>query len=146
MFQMSHRVALDFDPVASFKAHANTFESAKWFLCTSNRKLTFVLSTLHRSCRHSFSSYGANLRAFLLGTPRQGSLAASTRGKIKFFRSVSPEILDGLDGFSHVWILFIFHENTISKHTKAQSERYTFPVRFPSSRNIPSLPMICRPK
>eukprot|EP00516_Mucochytrium_quahogii_P007091 CAMPEP_0203751266 /NCGR_PEP_ID=MMETSP0098-20131031/5360_1 /ASSEMBLY_ACC=CAM_ASM_000208 /TAXON_ID=96639 /ORGANISM=" , Strain NY0313808BC1" /LENGTH=343 /DNA_ID=CAMNT_0050640901 /DNA_START=207 /DNA_END=1238 /DNA_ORIENTATION=+ len=47
------------------------------------------------------------------GTPRQGSLAGLTRGTIKLDRTViSPDALTGLGEFSHIWVVFVFHENT----------------------------------
>ncbi len=47
------------------------------------------------------------------GTPRQGSLASLTRGVITLDPSVvGGGSLKGLEGFSHVWVVFIFHENT----------------------------------
>jgi tRNA (adenine37-N6)-methyltransferase len=46
------------------------------------------------------------------GTPRQGSFAPSTKGKIVFHKRVPYAALEGLENFSHVWVLFIFHQNT----------------------------------
>lgn len=46
------------------------------------------------------------------GIPRQSGLAASLRGKIVFepqFRD--PEALRGLDGFSHLWLIWEFSAN-----------------------------------
>ncbi|KAG3114732.1 hypothetical protein PI124_g6495 [Phytophthora idaei] len=71
-----------------------------------------------------------------LGTPRQGSLASSTRAKISFQRSISPDTLVGLEDFSHVWIIFVFHQNTNGKNTRAHeglrsdSHRHTFRAKI----------------
>ncbi|EEY66077.1 uncharacterized protein PITG_03619 [Phytophthora infestans T30-4] len=71
-----------------------------------------------------------------LGTPRQGSLAPSTRAKITFQRSISPDTLVGLEDFSHVWIIFVFHQNTNGKNTRAHeglrsdSHRHTFRAKI----------------
>ena len=46
------------------------------------------------------------------GTPRQGALAPSTRGVIRFSKEVGGDALDGLSTFSHLWILYMFHTNT----------------------------------
>lgn len=46
------------------------------------------------------------------GTPRQGLYAPSTRGKIVFEKRVPSAALDGLQEFSHVWVIFVFHQNT----------------------------------
>lgn len=72
----------------------------------------------------------------LAGTPRQGALAPSTRAKVVFQRSVSPEALIGLEHFSHVWIVFVFHMNTNGKNSRAHqglrsdSHRFTFPAKI----------------
>jgi tRNA (adenine37-N6)-methyltransferase len=59
-----------------------------------------------------------------MGTPRQGSLVPSSRG---FIQLVIPmETLDGIDNFSHAWIIFEFHANTNlseSKKTKIRPPR-----------------------
>ena len=48
-------------------------------------------------------------------TPRQGGLAPSARAIIKL-NSPTPEgSLQGLEGFSHLWIIFHFHLNTNKK-------------------------------
>ena len=46
-------------------------------------------------------------------TPRQGILADKTRGFVKLDPSIiATSSLTGLNGFSHIWIIFIFHQNT----------------------------------
>lgn len=46
------------------------------------------------------------------GTPRQPGLAPSARAFIKINPQFQPEIsLQGLSGFSHVWLVFWFHKN-----------------------------------
>ena len=52
------------------------------------------------------------------GTPRQGSFAPSTRGYLQFEKRVPADSTDGLEKFSHVWIVFIFHNNTNLHHSK----------------------------
>lgn len=70
----------------------------------------------------------------LLGTPRQGLLAPSTKGRIEFQRNISPDTLIGLEVFSHVWVVFVFHKNTNGKNSRAHeglrsdSHRHTFRV------------------
>jgi tRNA-Thr(GGU) m(6)t(6)A37 methyltransferase TsaA len=48
------------------------------------------------------------------GTPRQGLLAPAARARLRIDpRVIQPEAaIDGLAAFSHVWLLFDFHENT----------------------------------
>ncbi|GAB5372179.1 hypothetical protein AAMO2058_001643200 [Amorphochlora amoebiformis] len=53
------------------------------------------------------------------GTPRQGAVARDARGHLELYSWVPPESLEGLDGFSHVWLIFWFHKNT-NKVTSAK--------------------------
>lgn len=46
------------------------------------------------------------------GTPRQPLLVKSARAILTLDKSLGSEILSGLDSFSHVWIIYLFHENT----------------------------------
>lgn len=48
------------------------------------------------------------------GAPRQGLLAPAVRAQIKLLPSIPPSSLEGLDGYSHVFLLWIFHENTLT--------------------------------
>jgi tRNA-Thr(GGU) m(6)t(6)A37 methyltransferase TsaA len=53
-----------------------------------------------------------------VGTPRQGLLAPNARGYIDLFTlgNSSPESsVYGLEDFSHIWVVFVFHLNTQSK-------------------------------
>ena len=71
-----------------------------------------------------------------IGTPRQGLLVPSSRASLKLTRNISPESLEGLQEFSHVWITFKFHLNTNTlKESKAFSHRSTFNAKI-------SLPML----
>jgi tRNA (adenine37-N6)-methyltransferase len=51
-----------------------------------------------------------------VGTPRQGLLAPNAHGRIELL-GLSPDVVDGLDSFSHIWIVFIFHLNTQAKNS-----------------------------
>ena len=47
------------------------------------------------------------------GIPRQSGLAASLRGKVVFTPQYrNPDCLRGLDGFSHIWLIWEFSANT----------------------------------
>lgn len=46
------------------------------------------------------------------GAPRQGAFAIDVRTKIAFANSIPAEALRGLRSFSHVYVIFLFHENT----------------------------------
>ena len=45
------------------------------------------------------------------GTPRQGALMPSSKARLVLHRDVPPEILSGLAGYSHVFLIFHFHKN-----------------------------------
>jgi tRNA-Thr(GGU) m(6)t(6)A37 methyltransferase TsaA len=59
------------------------------------------------------------------GTPRQPGLAPSSWGKITLDPKLSlTGAFEGLDGFSHVWLLFQFHENVNKRvHAKVHPPR-----------------------
>ncbi|GLD92790.1 hypothetical protein PINS_up001369 [Pythium insidiosum] len=46
------------------------------------------------------------------GTPRQSALVPDARGRIKLRPHIPPAALECLDQFSHMWVVFVFHENT----------------------------------
>jgi len=46
------------------------------------------------------------------GTPRQGMLAPDARANLVFLPAIPGVMLEGLENFSHVFIIFVFHENT----------------------------------
>lgn len=59
------------------------------------------------------------------GTPRQPGLAPSSWAKLRIDKEWQPELaLQGLQGFSHVWIIFQFHQNTnLRYHAKVHPPR-----------------------
>ena len=48
----------------------------------------------------------------LRGIPRQGALAPATKARLVLQRSVQAETADELERFSHLWVVFVFHDNT----------------------------------
>lgn len=46
------------------------------------------------------------------GTPRQGLLVPDSRSLIRLSKEIPPETLQGLEGYSHMFVQFLFHENT----------------------------------
>lgn len=49
------------------------------------------------------------------GTPRQPGLVPSSFGRIRIFPEWQPaDSLQGLQEFSHIWVLFHFHQNQVS--------------------------------
>eukprot|EP00948_MAST-09A_sp_MAST-9A-sp1_P002582 g2582.t1 len=58
------------------------------------------------------------------GVPRQPQLCPSTRAILQFDKStISPASFDGIQMFSHLWILFVFHQNTNFTKDNTQSEK-----------------------
>ena len=53
-----------------------------------------------------------------VGTPRQGLLSPQSRGRIELTVENASDMADGLEGFSHIWIFFVFHLNTVGKNNK----------------------------
>ncbi len=50
------------------------------------------------------------------GCPRQGSVAAAAPARLKLLYGSAPsQTAEGLDKYSHVWLLFLFHDNGIHK-------------------------------
>lgn len=46
------------------------------------------------------------------GVPRQSGLVPAAEGRVEFLPEFSaPEFLRGMEAFSHVWLIFAFHEN-----------------------------------
>ncbi len=46
------------------------------------------------------------------GTPRQPGLAPDSKAFLRIYKEWQPEdSLQGLQGFSHLWVLFLFHKN-----------------------------------
>ncbi len=59
------------------------------------------------------------------GTPRQPGLVPTSLAKLKINREWQPEqALQGLEGFSHIWIVFQFHKNSnLRYHAKVHPPR-----------------------
>jgi tRNA-Thr(GGU) m(6)t(6)A37 methyltransferase TsaA len=59
------------------------------------------------------------------GTPRQPGLAPSSKARLKILPQYQPQqALEGLSQFSHVWVIFIFHQNSNSRfHAKVHPPR-----------------------
>lgn len=46
------------------------------------------------------------------GTPRQGHLVPSSEASVEFLPESQAELwLEGLEGFSHIWLISVFHQN-----------------------------------
>ncbi len=59
------------------------------------------------------------------GTPRQPGLSPSSWACLKIEKEWQPELsLQGLEGFSHLWLIFLFHQNTnLRYHAKVHPPR-----------------------
>ncbi|OWY92195.1 hypothetical protein PHMEG_00038899, partial [Phytophthora megakarya] len=65
------------------------------------------------------------------GTPRQGGLVEHSRARITFKTSIPPASLECLEQFSHLWVLFVFHENT---NLAKGAPKTTFPAKIAPPR------------
>lgn len=52
------------------------------------------------------------------------------QGQLIFHPSIGPEAVEGLEEFSHIWILFTFHKNTGSKLTKNDKGGFNFKAKI----------------
>jgi len=62
------------------------------------------------------------------GTPRQPALVPAARAQLTLRRGVPADALSGLDGFSHAWVLYVFHANT---NLHVPDERFKARVAVP---------------
>lgn len=73
-----------------------------------------------------------------MGTPRQGLLAPHARGFVTFYSDVPMAcLLDGIEAYSHVWILFEFHANT--NQGKEMRSTKVRPPRAPKGTKVGQL-------
>jgi tRNA-Thr(GGU) m(6)t(6)A37 methyltransferase TsaA len=63
-----------------------------------------------------------------VGTPRQGLLAPNARGRIELTGNV--DVVDGLEQFSHIWIVFLFHLNTTSSSCSNTTQQRKIPSKI----------------
>lgn len=47
-----------------------------------------------------------------MGTPRQPGLVPASKGRIDLDDGVQSALLDGIEEYSHIWVIFQFHANT----------------------------------
>lgn len=59
------------------------------------------------------------------GTPRQPGLSPQAWSRLKIRADLQPEqALQGLEKFSHIWLVFVFHQNKVSRyHAKVHPPR-----------------------
>ncbi|KAL6771006.1 CGL87 [Auxenochlorella protothecoides x Auxenochlorella symbiontica] len=57
------------------------------------------------------------------GTPRQPLLVESARASLTLRPGLSPEFLQGLEQYTHCWVLYVFHRNTDLQRLWGGSDR-----------------------
>ena len=81
-----------------------------------NHKISTKSNTTNtNSNRFMFQSIGtiSSIYREKHGTPRQGSIAPLSRGRLIFnTHACAQHSLEGLEEYSHVWLIFVFHANT----------------------------------
>lgn len=76
------------------------------------------------------------------GCPRQGTLAPHVKSLLVLHPHVSPQTLDGILGYSHVWVTFCFHLNPRNKAKNVTFGKATFratkvqPPRAPKGTRV----------
>lgn len=94
-----------------------------------------VLQQQQREAGYAFDAVATVQSCFgeRRGTPRQGVLVPAARARLTFRANVPAAALEGLEQFSHLWVLFVFHENTnAAKATKPAAT--TFPAKIAPPR------------
>lgn len=64
------------------------------------------------------------------GTPRQPGLVAESRGSIVLRDDLNPDAFEGLADFSHVWVVFVFHENQSVREGRKTVKTKVHPPRL----------------
>lgn len=91
-----------------------------------------MLKEQHDTAGHNFQPIGFVDSCFpgRCGAPRQGILAPNTLGKIVLSKHIPPASLEGLSEYTHLWVVFIFDENTNACSEKgSKKEARTFPAK-----------------
>ncbi len=64
------------------------------------------------------------------GTPRQPGLVKESRGSILLRDDLNPDALEGLVDYSHVWVVFVFHENQSVREGRETVKTKVHPPRL----------------
>lgn len=64
------------------------------------------------------------------GTPRQPGLVQESRGSVLLRDDLNPDSLEGLAEYSHVWIVFVFHENQSVREGRETVKTKVHPPRL----------------
>lgn len=71
--------------------------------------------------------------------PRQASLATEAKGIVELFEELSLDCLKDLEGFTHIWLLYCFHQNStwspLVRPPRGEKKRGVFATRSPYRPN-----------
>jgi len=99
----------------------------------------------------TFHAIGTISSVFKLryGTPRQGTIAPSARGSLTLAPHIPAASLEGLEEYSHVWLVFVFHANANKRFApkveppRAQGKKIgIFATRTPHRANPVGLSLV----
>ena len=79
----------------------------------------------------TFNSIGTLISCFpeKFSSPRQGNLLELTRGKIVLKKNIDMHSFDGIENFTYIWIIYVFHLNQNFLSSKVT------PPKFPGDKN-----------
>ena len=94
---------------------------------TNGGRVTLEHQILSNNNRMTVQPIGVvrSIYRLCVGTPRQGLLAPHARGRIELSLPDNQSAQDaviGLEQYSHIWILFLFHLNTLPKNQKVPAK------------------------
>ena len=83
----------------------------------------------------TFSSIGTLISCFpeKFSSPRQGNLLELTRGKIILKKNIDLHCFDGIENFTYIWIVYVFHLNQGFAGSKV------IPPKYPGNDNSKKL-------
>lgn len=130
---MRHIEKLEKEVLMLKKKRLGTVEDSEKKSCGNSDLLDTSNELLHD---HSISTIPVgeieSVYRLCVGTPRQGMLAPNSRGRIRLDpKRIRPDSLDGLEQYSHIYVVFEFHLNTNTKVVKkaAAKNNNTFPSK-----------------
>ena len=82
-----------------------------------------------------FNSIGTLISCFpeKFSSPRQGNLLELTRAKIVLKKNIDMHSFDGIENFTYIWIIYVFHLNQNFSSSKV------IPPKFPGDNNSKKL-------